>query len=65
MKDLSITTAIGVARILTILGCGAAYLLGKVSLLDATAAATTLCGLLGGVGFFYAQDSKDPKPPSV
>jgi hypothetical protein len=65
MKDISITTLVGVARILTILGCAAAYLLKQISLLEATAAATAVCGLLGGVGFISAQDSERPKPPAA
>jgi hypothetical protein len=65
MNNISVTTLIGVARIVVILGCAAAYLFKQVSLLEATAAATAICGLLGGVGFVYSQDAEKPKPPAA
>ncbi|HEX7956678.1 MAG TPA: hypothetical protein VF508_07045 [Pyrinomonadaceae bacterium] len=65
MPEVSITTLVGWARIAVILGCTAAYLFKQLSLLEATAAATAICGLLGGVGFISAQDAGKPKPPAV
>jgi hypothetical protein len=65
MKEISITTLVGWARIAVILGCAAAFLLKQITLLEATAAATAICGLLGGVGFINAQDSQTPKPPAA
>ena len=61
MKSFSITSAIGYARILVILGVCVAVIFHKLTLLDATALATFVLGLLGSAGLMASKDDRAPE----
>lgn len=61
MKDFSITSALGYARLLVILGFCIAYLTRTMPLLEATAGLAFFLGVLGSAGLIYSKDASAPE----
>lgn len=57
MNNFQVTNVCGYARIVVVMGFAALFVMQRMSLLEATAGATAIGGLLGSIALFYTQES--------